>query len=48
VLKLVQRLSQADLVQQLQGRRVDGVAAKITVEIFVLFQQRDRHTLPGK
>lgn len=41
--KLEQTIGQADIVQNLQHRGVNGVATKVALEVLVFFQQHDRN-----
>ena len=40
-----QTVGQANRIQYLHDRRMEGIAAKITIKIEVAFKQRDRHVL---
>ncbi|MOA25540.1 hypothetical protein D3C78_1462710 [compost metagenome] len=43
-----QLLQQAKLIHDFQGRRVNGIAAKVAQEIGVLFQHYDLYPRPGQ
>jgi len=44
----MQRLSQTDLVENLQDRRMNRVAPEVAIKILVLLQQRDRNPLTSQ
>src|SRR5690349_11961010 len=44
--QLEDALEKTELVEHLQRRRNDAIAAKLTAEVGVPFQQRDGHALP--
>ena len=45
VLALVQAIRQTDLIEDFQQPSVDRIAAEISIESRVFFEQRHRHTL---
>jgi len=46
VRELVQALGQSNFIQNFHHRRMNGISAKLAVEILVCFQQRDLDSLP--
>jgi hypothetical protein len=48
VLDLQQPVGEDEVVHHLQGRGVDGVAAKIAEEVGVLLEDHHAHPAPGK